>query len=261
MKGHGSRGARGRRLAWLLPLAAIACSTGPETPDWQLDAQGSMQQAVHAALRGDDRVAEAAHARARRALTGTGRADLLARLELNRCAVQVASLQFGPCPAFDSLRADTGEVEQAYADHLAGADGPVAPSRIDRLPAAQRPALAARADALRREAAIRAIDDPLSRLVAAGVALRDGDATPGLVSLAVRTASDQAWRRPLLAWLGVARQRAIAAGDQPGAEALQRRIDLVAPKSPARSDPAAVPPLRRLEGPSGGVPPAPPREP
>ena len=47
--------------------------------------------------------------------------------------------------------------------------------------------------------------------------------------VAIDTASAQGWRRPLLMWLGVAQQRAQAAGNAAEAARLQRRIDLVAP--------------------------------
>jgi len=43
----------------------------------------------------------------------------------------------------------------------------------------------------------------------------------------VATASDQGWRRPLLAWLGVQRLRAEQAGDAQEARRLRRRMDIV----------------------------------
>jgi len=43
---------------------------------------------------------------------------------------------------------------------------------------------------------------------------------------AIDTASDQGWRRPLLAWLGVQAQRAEAAGDAQEEQRIRRRIAL-----------------------------------
>ena len=51
--------------------------------------------------------------------------------------------------------------------------------------------------------------------------------TPADVTLAVDTASQQGWRRPLLAWLGVQRQLALEAGQTEVAALAQRRMDLV----------------------------------
>jgi hypothetical protein len=59
--------------------------------------------------------------------------------------------------------------------------------------------------------------------------LKTGRATPAVLASAVDTASARGWRRPLLAWLGVQRERAQAAGATEEAARLQRRMELVAP--------------------------------
>jgi hypothetical protein len=53
-------------------------------------------------------------------LQSTGRADLVARAELIRCAARAASLEFDSCPEFEKLRTDAGAEEIAYAEYLAG---------------------------------------------------------------------------------------------------------------------------------------------
>jgi hypothetical protein len=75
-------------------------------------------------------------------------------------------------------------------------------------------------------AAVVAIKDPLSRLVAAGAVFRANRATPQAIAAAVDTASEQGWRRPLLAWLNVQALRAEKAGDAAEASRLRRRIAL-----------------------------------
>jgi hypothetical protein len=55
--------------------------------------------------------------------------------------------------------------------------------------------------------------------------------TPADIALAADTASNQGWRRPLLAWLGVQLKRAQIAGDA-SAAVLQQRIDLVMQAKP-----------------------------
>jgi hypothetical protein len=141
------------------------------------------------------------------------------------------------CPGFDTWRADASPALRAYADWLSGSVSAQQVSAL--LPAEQRAAAEAGQDAARREAAIRAIQDPLSRLLAAAVALRDGVAPPGIVALAIETASDQGWRRPLLAWLTFQVKRAEQAGDAPAAAALRRRIQLITAPNAAQAAPAA----------------------
>jgi len=71
------------------------------------------------------------------------------------------------------------------------------------------------------------INDPLARLIAASVLLKRQQLQASEWQLATDTASDQGWRRPLLAWLGLELKAAEAAGKTAVAETLQRRIQVV----------------------------------
>jgi hypothetical protein len=222
----GDQAAMRRGGSRLLPalaatLVLTACAGAPPPPDWQMNAKGSLDRAAEAYLSGNSRREALEFARARAELARTGRADLLARSELLRCATRVASLEMGACSAYEALAADAAPPEQAYARYLSGQ---VEPADVALLPKAQQ-GLAANPAA--PDAALAAISDPLSRLVAAGVLLRCGAATPGVVAQAVDTASAQGWRRPLLAWLKVQQQLAQAAAEVDEVARLQRRIDLV----------------------------------
>jgi hypothetical protein len=181
-----------------------------------------MDRATGAYLRGETRVAEAEFVHARREIARTGRADLIARAELMRCAAQVASLAFDPCSAFEALRADAAAPERAYADYLVGH---VAAQDVALLPPQHRAVASVRADDA--PATLRGIEDPLSRLVAVGVLFQGGRASPASVELAVETASAQGWRRPLLAWLNVQQALAEKAGQAAEVERLRRRIAVV----------------------------------
>ncbi len=207
-----------------LALAAVlAGCAGAPVPDWQSNARLALDRGAAAYLRGEAAVAQAEFALARSELARTGRADLVARAELTRCAVQVASLVLDACAGFEALRDQAGAAERAYADYLAGR---IAPAEVALLPVQHR--AVATVAAGEAEAALRRIDDPLARLVAAGVLMRSARASPQAIALAADTASAQGWRRPLLAWLGVQRELATRAGDAATAEALHLRMRLVA---------------------------------
>jgi len=209
--------------AWALAALLAGCA-GTPVPDWQLNAKGSLDRAIDAQLSGNARVAQAEFNRARGELARTGRIDLVARAELLRCAAELAALQAGPCPGFETLRADVPAAEQAYADHLTGA---VDAARRPLLPPAQQ-TLAAPPDASAADLArLQAVSDPLARLVGAARWQRDGQASPAVAALAAETASAQGWRRPLLAWLAVMQRQAEQAGDREGAARIARRIALV----------------------------------
>jgi hypothetical protein len=165
--------------------------------DWQSNSFTATQRFMRNYFAGNSRAAEQEFSSVKEELSATGRADLVARAELVRCAARAASLEFDDCPGFEKLRADAGAEERDYAEYLAGR--------------AQR----------------AAADDPLSRLVFFGVQFRAGKASPENVAAAVDIASSQGWRRPLLAWLGVQEKRAEAAGDSAALERIRRRITLV----------------------------------
>jgi len=202
-------------LAWSFALALSGCGGNPKPADWQVDAKASMERSIAAYMRGDSRVEAAELRSARSELSRTGRADLLATAELLRCASRVASLVFEACEGFEPLRADATDAQRAYADYLRGR---IERQRIALLPPAQRAAAEGMAGAL------KGVADPLSRLVAAGVLLQTGRASPETIVQAVDSASAQGWRRPLLAWLGVQALRAEQAGDAAEAARLRRRI-------------------------------------
>ena len=222
---------RSRILAAASALLALvaACASRPAVPDWQMNANDAAQRAQAAYLAGDARIEAQEFAKARSEVARTGRAELVARVELARCAGRAASLSVEPCSGFEALRADASPAELAYASYLAGrVQAPDVPSLPEQHRAVASALAAGRAD----NAALLAIADPLARLVAAGALFAAGRADAQTTALAVDTASAQGWRRPLLAWLNLQAQAARQAGDADGAARALRRIDLV--QGPAR---------------------------
>ena len=219
------------RVAASTMLCLLAsCASHPPPPDWQLNAKVASERSVAAYLSGNGRVEAQETERARSEIARTGRADLLARVELTRCAAQAASLVFEPCAAFDALRADAAAPERAYADYLGAR---LQPQDIALLPEPQRAVAAGGPNDAANIAALRAIEDPLSRLVAAAVLFEAGRADPQVIAIAIDAASSQGWRRPLVAWLGVELRRAEQAGASEEAQRLRRRIELVLGAGPA----------------------------
>lgn len=209
-------------LVGLLGLL-VACGNTPPPPDWQSNAHGALKGFTSAYLTGNTSTAETEFARARSEIASTGRADLVARAELLRCAARLASLEWDDCPGFQVLATDADARDRAYADYLNGRW-----QGLDRsLLPPQHQAVLGVSPAQPDAPVLAAMDDPLARLVAAAALLRQVRLSPAGMELATQTASGQGWRRPLLAWLGVQLQRSQQAGDQAGAARLQRRIDLV----------------------------------
>jgi len=202
-------------------LLLAACGNKPRQPDWLVNADSAQDRYQRAYLSGKDRAADSEFARFRTEVTSTAQPGLVARAELTRCAVQVASLDFAPCTGFEPLRRDAPDTERAYADFLAGV---LAPEQAKLLPEQYRGIAGGPGGG----AALKAIKDPVSRVVAAGVLLRTNRADPEVLQVAVDTASGQGWRRSVMAWLGAQAMRAEQAGAIEEAQRLRRRMELAA---------------------------------
>lgn len=208
-------------LAAVLPLI-VAC-VGPRVPEWREDAVEALDAFRHDYLAGRSAMAARHFAAAKEAISATGKLELAARAELVRCALATASLDFDACAEAAALVADAGAEDRAYAAFLIGDWNSL---DAGALPAQYR-GVAGSAGMQAQNRAMQAIEDPLSRLVAAGVLFRRARLSPEGVRVAVDTASDEGYRRPLLAWLNVQASLAEAAGDTALLESIRKRIELV----------------------------------
>lgn len=212
-------------LVLIAACALSACASKPKSPDWAMNEQGAVERATDAYLSGKVQVAAVEWERARQEVRRTARPDLLARLELVRCAAQVAALETTACEAYEPLAASAAAPEQAYARYLRGAlqsgDLALLPQQHQAVAGAAPQAAAA---------ALAAMADPLARLVAAGALAARGPVAMAVVQQAVDTASAQGWSRPLMAWLLNQRRLAQEQGDAALAAQAQQRLQLLAPR-------------------------------
>lgn len=211
------------RVLLVLACAAVlaACGNKPRQPDWLINADSAQDRYQRAYLSGRDRVATAEFARLRGEVSSTAQPELVARAELTRCAMRVASLDFAPCAGFEPLRLDAPERERAYADFLAGV---LRPEQVEHLPKEYRAVAGGEGGG----EAVKKIKDPVSRVIAAAVLLRTGRADPQVLQVATDAASEQGWRRAVMAWLGAQALRAEQAGAVEEARHLRRRMELAA---------------------------------
>ena len=204
-------------------LLLAACAGGPMPPEWQTQSYASLERFKQQYLDGDSRSAERSFAEAKAALEATGRPELVARAELVRCALGTAALDFDACARFDAIRNEATADDQAYRSFL---NGQWRARDAARLPSQYRGLVASGGEAARNKAMQR-MEDPVSRLIAAGALFRLVQLSPAGRGTAVETASAQGYRRPLLAYLNVQAKGAEAAGDTAALESIRRRIDLV----------------------------------
>ncbi len=192
-----------------------ACANHAPPPDWLLKADAARQAHARYWLEGRDKLASGQLALAREAVSRTGDASVMARIELHACAVRRAALDLSVCSGFESLSGDASQSERIYGNYLAGQ---LSNGDLEGLPETQR-------QVWRNPTMLKEIADPLSRLVAAGVLFQAGRLAPDGIAVAIDTASAQGWRRALLAWLSLDLERRRRAGDSEGTAAVERRIE------------------------------------
>jgi len=200
-----------------------ACAGGPTPPQWQTQSHASLERFTQQYLEGDSKRAERSFAEVKAAVASTGKPELAARMELVRCALGTAALDVDACAAYESLRADATTEDQAYGDFVTGRGREQDASKLPE----QYRSVATANDEGARNKAMQKIEDPVSRLVAAGALFRLAQLSPDGLTAAIDTASAQGFRRPLLACLNVQAKRAEAAGDTAARQSIQKRIDLV----------------------------------
>lgn len=214
-------------ICLLAALLAVGCSSSPPPPDWKMNAVSLLEHYQTRWLEGDTKAADLALEKSRQEIAKTGRLDLLARLEVAACGTRIAALDFDACKAYGPLSSEAAPQDQAYARFISG-DWTNLDAKL--LPAHYASLAGAKDDAAANKAVVE-IKEPLPRLIAAGLLIKQGRADPATLAQATDTASERGWRRPLLTWLEVQLKRAQAAGDQAGINHLRRRIELTEGKT------------------------------
>jgi hypothetical protein len=221
-------------------LLISGCASGPPAPEWQSQAFTALESYTSAYLNGNSRVADLEFARAKAEIARTGRPDLMARIELLRCAAQVASLELTPCAGYQALAGDAPLAEQAYASFISGKWTGIEATRLPQQyqglvrhtqASAEKNDGSAAVTTPPNHGKLSQMQDPLARLVAGGSLIQREPLSTADIDLMVETASSQGWRRPLLAWLGVQLKHHQTVGNVAAAAAIQRRIDLVLQKN------------------------------
>jgi len=209
-------------LAGVVLLTACG-SGGPPPPDWKTDSADLIARYQKHALLGENTLAERYFKQAVDATGGAGRMTETARLWLVRCATRRAMLIDDACTDYAELAAVAPDAaDQAYYRFLTlqweGLDATL-------LPAQHRDLL--RAPTGTRHAVPGRVDDPLARLLEISLLVMRQEANAATLDVATETASSQGWRQPLLTYLKLQHQQAVAQGNAAAQARLERRIELV----------------------------------
>lgn len=192
---------RGLFSIMLLTVFLMSCGGSQPIPDWTYASFNQMEDFKKAYLEGKAGIADLHFHRAVEEIKKSGDLDLLAKVYLNRYAVQVAILESFQDDDFLKIqKAEPNPVNAGFYAFLKGnfsqADRNLLPPQYSRT---VTDILAARKDNVTED--VRQIEDPLSRLVMTGLLVRHGYENAELLNGAVETASRQGWKKALLIYL------------------------------------------------------------
>ncbi len=210
-------------LFFLLPLAGC----GPKPMPWIEAGYQRLENFKTDFLTGRPPIVTDMHfTKAVEEIKKSGELDLLGKVWLTRMALQVAVLdepEEGDYPKIEAAQSVPANRNfYLFLKGNAAVDGPLLPAQYRTFFAALQGGNAAETGA-----AVAKIDDPLSRLIAAGLAVRGHTENEALLQTAVETASRNGWKRALLAWLTRLAVFYEASGEAAKAAAVRQRIDLI----------------------------------
>jgi hypothetical protein len=215
-------------FCFLIPILLLAgCSTKP-APVWISAGLKQLEMFKQDFLTGRDQTITEFHFRkAVEELKKGGDADLLGKAWLTRMALQIAVL--AAMEEGDYLKIEAGQSVSVNRNYYLFLKGSVAAVDIALLTDSYQPFWKAfrSGDSAKAAVAIASIEDPLSLLIAAGLAVRHNLENDTILRTAVETASRNGWKNALLAWLERLKSFHEAVGDSAAAAAVSRRIDLM----------------------------------
>jgi hypothetical protein len=217
-----------KNIIYLLAcLFLLAGCSAKAVPDWIKMGQNQMESYKKYYLQGQDRLAEISFEKSVSEIKSGGDLRLLQIVYLSRYALQVAVLESFDDQDYRKLEAVELHPENIHFHFfLQGAF-----DRVDEqfLPKQYRPFLRACKNGKQSDIdfTIAAIEDPLSRLIASGLAVQKQFYHDKTLHAAVQTAAEQGWKKALLVYLNKLRDFYASLNEQKKADVTQQRIDLI----------------------------------
>jgi hypothetical protein len=205
----------------------LAGCSAKSVPDWIKTSHNQLESFKKHYLRGSDRLAEIDFQKTVSEIKSGGDLQLLQIAYLTRYALMVAVLESFDDKDYRKLEAVEPHSENiSFHAFLQGAF-----DRVDEqyLPPQYRQFLRAFKNGKQSDIdlAITAIEDPLSRLIASGLAVQKQFYHEKTILTAIQTSSEQGWKKALLAYLQKLRDFYTSINEQKKAVATQQRIDLI----------------------------------
>lgn len=211
----------------MLSILLVGCGSSKPVPDWTDASFNQLDNYKKSYLSGKERIAEAYFNKAVDEIKNGGDLDILARAYLTKYACQVAVLE-----AFDDseyLRIDAVEPvlqNKIFYGFLNGAfdsvDEKLLPQQYEGFLRAFK---SGKKEDVARE--ISKMDNPLSKLIAVGLLVKKNKDEEIDLKFAIDIASQNGWKKALLAYLGKLQSFYMTNNDPDKAAHVEARIQLI----------------------------------
>ncbi|OPY89997.1 MAG: hypothetical protein A4E72_00886 [Syntrophus sp. PtaU1.Bin208] len=217
-------------------LLLLCGCAAQKVPEWRTDSFHSLEKYKNDFLTGKDHLAEVHFQKAVEEIKSSGDLALLMTACLTRSALQIAVLE---TPDFrnylEIAKADPADADEQknYYLLLAGKFDSLAKEQLP-IPYQDLAGVLEKGDRKEISRVIGNIQDDLSRLIATGLAVRNGREDEALLTGAVDLASLHGWRKPLLIYLNRLKSYYRENQNQEKEEKIRLKLELLTPHSGMR---------------------------
>jgi hypothetical protein len=211
----------------MMVIILICACSSPQIPSWKDSASRQLQNYKVNFLTDKEDVTEPHFAKAKKDISSNNDLDLLATVYLTKYALHTAALE--NFDDSDFLRIDKlqpSAINRAYYDLLKGNFAAV---NISNLPAnySKLFPLIIHKDLIAAVREIASISDPLSRLIACGIWVKYLSYDEKILQLAIDTAAQHGWRRPLWSYLTTLQKYYLDHREVTKAQSIKERMELL----------------------------------
>jgi hypothetical protein len=215
-----------RKLSVIVIIFLICACSSKQIPEWKDTSSKQLESYKHYFLTDKETTSDPHFFKAKKAIAGSNDLNLLGTAYLIRYALYIAVLEDFDDTAFlriDKLQHNAANF--AYYNFIKGnftADNSLLPGHYSMLlkPAQNK-------DLVMAVRLIGSIEDPLSRLVACGVWVKYLPYDENILQVAINTAAENGWAKPLFAYLTKLQQYYIEHHETLKAESIKERLDLL----------------------------------
>lgn len=196
-------------------------------PDWINAAHNHLENYKKNQLAGEEKIAELHFKKAIEEIKKSGDLELMSKAYLTKCAIQVALLE--KMDDSDYLKVQIAHPSFANKNFHLFLQGNFGQVQKNLLPEQYHNFLSAVQKGLTAEVTntIEKIEDPLSRLIAAGLAVRGNKFDERSLKVAIDTASANGWKKALFIYLERLRSLYETENEIKKAESIRQKIELI----------------------------------